>query len=295
LYFDRAWSGAGQFVDLQMLRQESQDEVSSSTPEVEFALVLSRMIDSIKNDPEQLRDTVYELARRKLQEQFTYEDVREIGPLVKALEVAIREVEAFSRKDDQRQQALPRRQLPEYLALGSTSMKAAPVAWPMSVVLDAPALKTIRFPKTSGRKWRFATPWRYVTVLAIVLAVGIAIQRRSGTLDSPRTTANDVVARPQQTLKPAPVVAPQPELPPSAPAVLKPSPLLPTSYGIYAVSEDKLYRLEMLPGRAPDIRVAISPAIATPSRTLLPDGRVRFLVFRRDSGSSGSRRGPGHR
>ena len=69
-----------------------------------------------------------------------------------------------------------------------------------------------------------------------------------------------------------------------------PSPSIPTSYGIYAVSGDKLYELDLLPGRAPDIRVAISAAIETPSRTSLPDGHVKFIVYRRDSATSAADR-----
>jgi hypothetical protein len=39
------------------------------SPEVNFALVLSRMIESVGKDPALLRGTVYELARVKLLEQ----------------------------------------------------------------------------------------------------------------------------------------------------------------------------------------------------------------------------------
>ena len=72
---------------------------------------------------------------------------------------------------------------------------------------------------------------------------------------------------------------------------LETPPLTPTSYGIYAVSGDKLYELDLLPGRAPDIRIAISAAtIQTPSRTSLPDGHVKFIVYRRDSATSAADR-----
>jgi hypothetical protein len=37
---------------------------------------------------------------------------------------------------------------------------------------------------------------------------------------------------------------------------------------------------------APDMRVAISAAIVTPSRTTLQDGHVKFIVFRRDSATN---------
>jgi hypothetical protein len=68
------------------------------------------------------------------------------------------------------------------------------------------------------------------------------------------------------------------------------SALVPTSYGVYAVSQGKLYELDLLQGRAPDIRVAISYAILTPSRTILPDGYLKFIVFRRDSATSAADR-----
>ena len=69
-----------------------------------------------------------------------------------------------------------------------------------------------------------------------------------------------------------------------------PSPLTPTTYGVFAVSGDRLYELDQLPGRAPDIRLPISAAILTPSRTSLPDGHIKFIVYRRDSATSAADR-----
>jgi hypothetical protein len=37
-----------------------------------------------------------------------------------------------------------------------------------------------------------------------------------------------------------------------------------------------------VPGRVPDPRVFMSTPVKTPSRTMLPDGRLSFIVFRRD-------------
>jgi hypothetical protein len=74
-------------------------------------------------------------------------------------------------------------------------------------------------------------------------------------------------------------VIPPPILPPVA---ATPSPLLPTDYGVYAVSNETLIELHLLPGRPPDIRVAVSAAIIIPSQTLLPNGHPKFVVFRRD-------------
>jgi hypothetical protein len=66
-------------------------------------------------------------------------------------------------------------------------------------------------------------------------------------------------------------------------AVRKPSGLpLPSSFGVYAISNGSLNELEALPIKAPDARVALSAEIKQPSRTILPDGHVVFVVFRRD-------------
>src|ERR1700748_1879321 len=84
----------------EILRGDGQEVAPTSTPEVEFALVLSRMIDSVRQDPQHLRQTVYELARLKLQEQFTEESPGDMRSISNALETAIQGVEAFSRRDD---------------------------------------------------------------------------------------------------------------------------------------------------------------------------------------------------
>ena len=59
----------------EILRPDDQDEAPTSTAEVEFALVLSRMIESVQNDPEHLRATIYELARHKIREQSISQDL----------------------------------------------------------------------------------------------------------------------------------------------------------------------------------------------------------------------------
>src|ERR1700743_996974 len=73
-------------------RKESDTGASTSNA-IDFALVLSRMIDALNGDPQQLRSTVYELARHKLEEQAAAEDPAEQGRLAHALEAAIQGVE----------------------------------------------------------------------------------------------------------------------------------------------------------------------------------------------------------
>src|ERR1700745_2326049 len=76
-----------------MLRREGPADTAPASSEVEFALVLSRMINSITEDPQQLRASLYELARHKLDEQVANEDPEEQSRILNSLEVAIRGVE----------------------------------------------------------------------------------------------------------------------------------------------------------------------------------------------------------
>ena len=74
--------------------------------------------------------------------------------------------------------------------------------------------------------------------------------------------------------------------PAPAPPPVKPAPLRPTDYGVYAITNDALFELNLLPGRPLDIRVAVSAAFKIPSRTILPNGHPKFIVFRRDVASN---------
>src|SRR6516164_578312 len=82
----------------------SGKNVSAKLSEIEFAIVLSRVIGSIENDPAQLRNAVYELARIKLQTELSQREapinVSEKGDLALALESAIDRVEIVYSKHD---------------------------------------------------------------------------------------------------------------------------------------------------------------------------------------------------
>jgi hypothetical protein len=57
---------------------------------------------------------------------------------------------------------------------------------------------------------------------------------------------------------------------------------LPTSFGIYVLSNNNLTELEALPINIPDPRIALSAEIKTPSTTTISDTRPAFILFRRD-------------
>ena len=81
--------------------------LAERSPEVDFAVVLCRVIESIEHDPAQLRNAVYELARIKLRKEVCRGhppiSSLEVRRLTLALESAIESVETiYSRHDELR-------------------------------------------------------------------------------------------------------------------------------------------------------------------------------------------------
>src|SRR5262245_16669339 len=80
----------------------SGKNLAAKSAEVDFAIVLSRVIVSIENNPAQLRNAVYELGRIKLQTELSQReapiDGSDRGDLASALESAIDRVETVYSK-----------------------------------------------------------------------------------------------------------------------------------------------------------------------------------------------------
>jgi hypothetical protein len=272
------------------LEPESEHAVPTVTQGVEFALVLSRIIDSVEKDPEQLRATIYELARHKLQEQSSSNSFADARRLSQSLEIAIQGVEAFHKKKEGTTAALlaPGQGASPMLGhaprhdVGPVVQQFPPE---IEVQVSAPAhsLTWRRHPGSKGA-------WRFAAACAITLAVAVALAAVMFNLPGRKETVaviNQPEAIPPKAATPASQSAPSATSPPQ---LAEASPALPSSFGIYAVSEGKLYQLDLLPGRAPDARVAISSLITTNSRTTLPDGHLTFIVYRRDSATNAADR-----
>ena len=267
----------------EILRAEHETAPSLSA-EVEFALVLSRMIDSVKSDPEHLRATVYELARHKLKEQFGSDKNTDMRQLSKSLEVAIQGVETFVSKNDRMDAWLGKPVLapptPGTLAVASALQGGG--SFPAEPVIEAVSQPTY-YSAIPLRASRFTGHWRLALVIALALAAVFAVKQRLIEVDTLRKGVGQLVGPPSAPPPKPAQVASFHERAAAAFDTPAADPLTPTTYGVYAVSGDKLFELDLLPGRAPDIRVAISAAILQPSRTTLPDGHVKFIVYRRDS------------
>ena len=81
--------------------------VSPHAQEIEYALILSRMINTVKEDPAQLRLTVYEFARTRLKMDTSWAEESERKRLLTALETAIQGVEQFSARREEKERLQP--------------------------------------------------------------------------------------------------------------------------------------------------------------------------------------------
>ena len=247
--------------------------------EIQFALVIARMIDTVHNSPEDMRQAIYELARYKLQEQFTHADAREVRPTQQALETAIKEVEAFSKQ----QPRVPAAPSPRELGIPGVAQfeqqSIPPALVPQAPQRPGPNIRTawIDAGKSNHRPWPIFK--RAGVMIAIFLGLSLAVQQRDRLASFARNLAvHEKPAAVDASRPPIKVTSTfSPEPPPAKPALLRP-----TDYGVYAVNDGSLIELQLLPGRPPDMRVAVSAAFKIPRQATMPNRHPKFIVFRRD-------------
>ena len=259
------------------LRERDEERVSMTSNEVQFALVIARMIETVKTDPELMRRAVYDLARHKLQEQLVDSDPTDTRQAKRALETAIRGVEEFSRQQinllspsSVQQPALPR---------DPRSRESTPV--PSDEADVGPARPEVGADRHPLR----AVLTRTALVLLVVGAALTAVLQRERLMTLGQSfrghggqAAPDTAAAPSGASATANAAIGLPPPPPAFPR--------PTDYGVYALANNALTELQLLPGRAPDVRVAISAAFRLPGKVSLPNGHPEFIVHRRDAATN---------
>ena len=291
-----------------------QDRTASPhAQEIEYALLLQRMISAVKDDPEQMRLTVYEFARARLKIDTLGAEESERRRLSAALETAIQGVEQFCKLRDDKDRLRPPAHAPQITASTSnltTTQTIAPQPPATSIVAPAraspsvilrpvtPAPEDILVPERAYSRAETEPPVQAQTralvstlarfcigMLLFVAVVGLAYYKHRLPFLTDRLTQ---MTASKATSPPIAVSIPgapqQPNLAAERkPGVAAPPPFpLPSDYGIYAISRDALYELRLLPERVPDKRIAVSTPITKPSSATLPDGRLKFILFRRD-------------
>ena len=266
--------------------------ISPYVQEIEYALILSRMINTVKDDPAEIRATIYEFARAKLKLDTSWAEAPERERLASALETAIHGVEAFSVRQEQTSQLEPPPPVariahgPPTAEQPSRSMTTVGSVTPASEDIFTPErtrpyaevrhVLEVRTSPLGPMLARF-----FVGMLLFAGLAGLAYYKEKlpaiverlhlpATADAPTAAAVPAATGPAE----AKTIVPQQANPPAFP--------VPSDYGIYALSNGALSELSALSERVPDRRIAVSTPINRPSRTTLPDGKAKFIIFRRD-------------
>jgi hypothetical protein len=268
--------------------------VSPHAQEVEYALILSRMINTVKEDPSQLRLTIYEFARARLKIDTSWADETERNRLSAALETAIQGVEEFSARREEREQLKPPVQAAQ---IASTRSPIEPPTSMPAIHQASPAPKDILVPNrvylrpnvqpivdVRTRSLAATLARFFIGVVLFALVAALALYKQRTGLDLPSQVLAKLVG--PQTKPPIPEIPQQASAPVDPKTVAaSPSPLpfpVPSDYGVYALSNSALSELHVLPERVPDKRIVMSTPVDQPSRTTLPDGKTKFVIFRRD-------------
>lgn len=263
--------------------------------EIDFALLLADLIRTIERDPEQLRLTIYAFARVKLANELSWATPSERESLLHSLEVAIRGVEKFSKRSEQvsvfsETKALSGPVVGDYVndeyelsgAIPENSREIPEIKRETPVhFVEVEAIPSRR-PIFSPRKAAASLLLLFVFggILAGTMVLGSVFLMRDRIVQTISPVASEKVA--QHTIDTLPKAVPAPPPPSEFP--------IPADYGVYAVDNGALKELEVLSEQVPDKRIAMSTPITQPSRTNLPDGRVKFVVYRRDLASNAPER-----
>jgi hypothetical protein len=260
--------------------------------------ILSRMIATASQDHTQLRMLVYEFARRQmrrsLHRQFEDGNWTHIEEQLLALETAINNVEA-----DCAHKSLTF--APEPPMTYRDLSNGPPSGWPMpqrAVTLTDSHATILPQPMRSegdvfvagagfGERARANLRWKLQLCVAVLVGMVAfaAIGGRSTLgllgLSRPLASTNTHVTKAENPDRD--FVSDKRR---EAAKALRPGIPLPTEYGAFALSEKQLIELPQMAMRVPDPRVAISPAISTPSQAHFPVGKLEIVIFRRDLASA---------
>jgi hypothetical protein len=290
--------GVGARLDMTSKPQEivSGKNLAAKSSEVDFAIVLSRVIASIENDPAQLRSAVYELARIKLQTELSI-NVSEKRDLALALESAIERVETVSSKHDhvkvlQSLDRFPNRSEVDAYEVMIEGREAAPIIKHLPRFLTR-AVDGSRKVESSSHSIGAAPLVRAAVVAVLGIVLCTVLDRHFGVFGRRPPQPFESVVHKVERPEAKPIIqasAGGVQTPITTPSTQSLGFPLPSVYGIYAVSGGQLHELEPLVGRVPDQRIFMSTPVKTPSRTVLPDGRAVFIIYRRDAANSAPER-----
>ena len=298
---------------------DGRSENGLTTPS-DYYSILMRAIDAAKQNSAELRHLVYERARFNMKRDFLFGSsdmpLADVVRHVKAFEAAVAHIEATASDDRPKAYAAKSEpaELPEEhetsevyatseaaaspvedepVAAKSTDLiqilppePIAPLYSPPGVVHRADDSQLARLTEEFARHARFANKSIGIALVAVAF-IGTVIVTMLWPTHSRRQSPipAQITAAAPQSVPPMPS-SPGENAAPPVTAVAKPPFPLPSSFGIYAVSDTKLIELQPLPVSVPDPRVALSAEITKPSSTTIADNKPAFILFRRDLANS---------
>lgn len=254
---------------------------ASATPG-DYYSILVEAIERSQNNSAHLRALVYERARFNLKREalFGYSNLglADLLKQINELELAIARIEANAIDGQPNLASGQYDDFPELLP--SSARNSVLILPPTPPIQQSPAASAslqnriqAMLPEALVPYWRPTVQTFGVIAVGLVLIVAIIVV---GVVP-----LQLLRSKPALEIAQAPPVPAQTQVaaPPPAPAFPFP---LPTSFGVFAVSDNKLFELEALSMKVPDSRIALSPEITKPSNTTIASKNPSFIIFRRD-------------
>jgi hypothetical protein len=224
-----------------------------------YAILTSLIAASAANNPE-ARKRVYELARYELRRRLTSR-AKEFGQFdeaehLRAFETAIERIEADLRGNPAEREHFGANHV---TAVVDSSVEIIPPAGhvPLPPQSQDAFSRARASPKASSAIWSVLP-----LVGAAILGVATYVAVERGVHEKPLQSDQNI---PDKNTSPQSVALP-----------------LPVAYGVYAVADGRLTELEPLPIKVIGHGIAATGIISTVSKAKLPNGRIQFVIFRRE-------------
>jgi hypothetical protein len=235
--------------------------IDGSLMQQHYYSVLADLIMASAPDNPQLRRNIYELARGKLRRRLAWEteafgQTNRTQQLL-ALEAAIEQIEAdFARN-------IPPRKSSGANIDTSVADAAVEIIPPARHLPPQSEHQHVFTPERAARPASSKIVSAFLLVGAAILGAATYVAVEHGLPEDPKVQSDLNIPRKSTSIH-------SPDIP------------IPVAYGVYAISDGQMTELEPLPVRVSDRGATISATISTASTTRLPNGRTRFIIFKRD-------------
>lgn len=266
-----------------------QAEDQSAAPRLDYYAVLRGAIEQAEQDNAYVRALIYERARFNLKREALFGNstlgVSEWLRHINELELAIAKIETYAidgpavTLDRDRLSAIGTNAIATRgTGAGENGLVQIMPPQPLPPLAASSDWGSAEFPARQDGKPavpRTARLYALTALQMVGLALFAAVVVAGILIAGARWYAPKVLpqlAVPQPPAAPTSAAAPAPALPYP----------VPTSYGVYALADDRLFELQALQLRVPDPRIALSPEITKPSTVRIASTSPSFIVFRRD-------------